>query len=320
MHRLHPEIRPYREEVLTTTDGHHRLSVSCFGNPNGLPVICLHGGPGAGTSPLMPRFFDPDIYRIVCFDQRGCGRSEPKGMLAANTTDDLIADLDLITTYFGLARYVLFGGSWGATLAMLYAMKHPSRCLGLVLRGMFLSTNDNLEWLYGGGAASMYPAAWSDFIAPIQKDQPTLATVFDSYRELLNADDEFTRLQAARAWNLWEHRLSTCDSQANQTGETSPSRELSSAQVEHHYLSQGCFLEVGIFDLPHSELTSVPMFLLHGVNDHVCPVRNAYDLKTLYPNLKLRILDQAGHHAFGPQMAEGLCQATQEMAALYGHL
>ncbi len=320
MHRLYPEIKPYLEEVLTTADGHHRLWVSCFGNPNGLPVICLHGGPGAGTSPLMPRFFDPDIYRIVCFDQRGCGRSEPKGLLSANTTDDLIADLDLITAHFALARYVLFGGSWGATLAILYAMEHPSRCLGLVLRGIFLSTNENLEWLYGGGAATIYPAAWSDFIAPIQRDQLTLKTVFDGYRELLNADDEFTRLQAARAWNLWEHRLSTCDSQANQTGETSPRRELCSAQVEHHYLSQGCFLKAGIFDLPHSELTSIPMFLLHGLNDHVCPVRNARDLKALYPNLKLRILDHAGHCAFGPQMAEGLCQATQEMAALYGHL
>lgn len=321
MHRLYPETKPFREEVLTTTDGHHRLWTACFGNPNGLPVVCLHGGPGAGTSPLMPRFFNPDVYHVVCFDQRGCGRSEPKGNLHANTTDDLISDLDLVTSHFGLARYVLFGGSWGATLALLYAMEHPERCLGIILRGVFLNTSDNLNWLYGGGAASLYPAAWSDFVAPIEDDkQLSLEDVLDGYRTLLNAEDEFTRLQAARAWNLWEHRLSTCDPQATQTGEKSPRRELSSAQVEHHYLSQRCFLQDGIFDVTHNELASTPMFLLHGANDHVCPVCNAHELKALYPNLKLRILDHAGHCAFSPQMAEGLCQATQEMAAFYGHL
>ena len=320
MHRLYPELKPYREEVLTTTDGCHRIWTACFGNPNGLPVICLHGGPGAGTSPLMPRFFDPDLFQILCFDQRGCGRSESKGTLSANTTDDLISDLDLVTAHFGIPRYVLFGGSWGATLALLYGMKHPERCLGMVLRGVFLSTFDNLEWLYGGGAARLYPAAWSDFVAPIEHNHSCLEAVFDGYRALLHADDEFTRLQAARVWNLWEHRLSTCDSQALQTGEKSPRGELSSAQIEHHYLSQRCFLREDIFHVRHSELTSIPMFLIHGAYDHVCPVRNAHDLKELYPNLKLRILDQAGHCAFGPQMAEGLCQATQEMAALYGHL
>ena len=319
MHRLFPELTPHHEEVLTTTDGQHHLWTALFGNPDGLPVICLHGGPGAGTSPFMPRFFNPEVFNILCFDQRGCGRSEPNGSLFKNTTDKLISDLDLITTRFGLERYILFGGSWGATLALLYAMEHPGRCLGLILRGVYLNTTDNLDWLYGGGAASEYSAAWSDFLAPIEQAKLPVKTVFEAYKKLLHAKDEFTRLQAARAWNLWEYRLSNCDSTAKKTGRMSPRHEMSTAKIEHHYLSQRCFLEADIFSVKNSELASTPMFLLHGLKDHVCPIRNAFDLKELYPNLRLRVLDEAGHSAFGPQMAEGLCQATSQMAALYGH-
>ena len=185
--------------MLTTSDGRHRLWVGCFGNPNGLPVICLHGGPGSGTSPLMPRFFSPEMFNVLCFDQRGCGRSESTDLFSTNTTDHLLLDLDLITAHFDVARYVLFGGSWGATLALLYAMERPRNCLGLILRGVFLNTPDNLNWLYGGGAATLYPAAWADFIAPIGDQDPTLRTVFKAYQRLLHANDEFTQLQAARA-------------------------------------------------------------------------------------------------------------------------
>ena len=137
MHRLYPDLKPYREKMLTTSDGRHRLWVGCFGNPNGLPVICLHGGPGSGTSPLMPRFFSPEMFNVLCFDQRGCGRSESIDLFSTNTTDHLLLDLDLITAHFDVARYVLFGGSWGATLALLYAMERPKNCLGLILRGFF---------------------------------------------------------------------------------------------------------------------------------------------------------------------------------------
>ena len=184
MHRLYPDLKPYCEEMLTTSDGRHRLWVGCFGNPNGLPVICLHGGPGSGTSPLMPRFFCPDVFNVLCFDQRGCGRSESIDLFSANTTDHLLSDLDLITDHFGIARYVLFGGSWGATLALLYAMERPQHCLGLILRGVFLNTPDNLNWLYGGGAAPLYPAAWADFTAPIGDQDLTLKTVFQAYQRL----------------------------------------------------------------------------------------------------------------------------------------
>ena len=319
MHRLYPDRKPYCEEMLTTSDGRHRLWVGCFGNPNGLPVICLHGGPGSGTSPLMPRFFCPEVFNVLCFDQRGCGRSESIDLFSANTTDHLLLDLDLITDHFAIGRYVLFGGSWGATLALLYAMERPQHCLGLILRGIFLNTPDNLDWLYGGGAATLYPAAWADFTAPIGRQNTTLKTVFQAYQQLLHMDDKFTQLQAARAWNLWEHRLSTCDPCANQTSQRSLRRELTTAQVEHHYLSHRCFLSESVFQAKHDELDSTPMWLLHGANDHVCPVSNAHDLKALYPNLKLQILDRAGHCAFGPEMAEGLCQATRDMAALYGY-
>ena len=319
MHRLYPEIQPYLEEVMTTNDGHHHLWVAHFGNPQGLPVICLHGGPGAGTSPLMHRFFDPETYQIVCFDQRGCGRSQPSGSLHSNTTDLLLDDLDQITTRYNLLRYALFGGSWGATLALLCAARHPDRCLGVVLRGVFLNMESNLEWMYGHGASEMYPAAWADFMAPIECQTKSFHEVLNAYRHLLHADDEFTRLQAARAWNLWEYRLSVGDSQAKKTSRFSPDAELAHAQIEHHYLSQDCFLDPRTFSDPNAEIALLPMVLLHGANDHVCPLSNAVRMKELYPTLKLRVLDQASHCAFSPQMAEGLCEATQELAALYGH-
>ena len=319
MHRLYPETRPYCELMLPTHDGHHQLWTALYGNPDGLPVVCLHGGPGSGTSPLMPRFFDPQIYNILCFDQRGCGQSTPSGSLVANSTEHLLSDLDMLTDYFGLKRFVLFGGSWGATLAILYAMRQSDRCLGLILRGVFLNTADNLRWLYQDGASKLYPAAWADFIAPLAKKSGSLEMVLDNYQRLLHADDQFTQLQAARAWNLWEHRLSTCNPQAYQTGKSQPSHEIATAQIEHHFLSQSCFLDHGILDSIDEELRSMQMILLHGSQDHVCPIQNAHDLKRAYPNVTLKILEKSGHCAFSPQMAEGLCQAANEMATLYGH-
>ena len=319
MHRLYPESNPHLEEMLTTSDGQHRLWVALYGNPQGLPVICLHGGPGAGTSPLMHRFFDPEIYHILCFDQRGCGQSTPSGSLRDNTTEKLLNDIDQLRMHYGFSRYALFGGSWGATLALLYAYREPSHCLGIVLRGIFLNTENNLHWLYGDGASSMFPAAWADFTAPINHSLGSINDVLTAYAKLLHAEDEFTRLQAARAWNLWEYRLSVADSQATQDRKTRPSNELSTAQIEHHYLSQYCFFDPKLFDRPNAELDAIPIYLLHGANDYVCPLGNATHLKALFPQIKLEILEDAGHCAFSPKMAEGLCGATRRLAGLYGH-
>ena len=165
----------------------------------------------------------------------------------------------------------------------------------------------------------MYSAAWADFMAPIGYPTRSFQELLKAYHALLHADDEFTRLQAARAWNLWEYRLSVSDSQAKKTSCFSPHAELAHAQIEHHYLSQACFLDPTTFSDPNADIALLPMVLLHGANDHVCPLSNAFRMKELYPGLKLRVLDQASHCAFSPQMAEGLCQATQELAALYGH-
>lgn len=319
MHRLYQESNPYLEEMVITNDRQHRLWVALYGNPQGLPVICLHGGPGAGTSPLMHRFFDPETYHILCFDQRGCGQSTPSGSLKGNTTEKLLNDIDQLRVHYGFARYALFGGSWGATLALLYAYREPDHCLGIVLRGVFLNTSHNLEWLYGDGASRMFPAAWADFTAPINHNRASINDVLSAYALLLHSDDEFTRLQAARAWNLWEYRLSVSDSQAIQPRKIRPSHELSNAQIEHHYLSQDCFIDSAVLDRPNAELDTIPMYLLHGANDYVCPLTNAKRLKELFPQVKLEIIEGASHCVFSPRMAEGLCCATRELAGLYGH-
>ena len=254
--------------MLTTSDGRHRLWVGCFGNPNGLPVICLHGGPGSGTSPLMPRFFSPEMFNVLCFDQRGCGRSESKDLFSTNTTDHLLLDLDLITAHFDVARYVLFGGSWGATLALLYAMERPKNCLGLILRG-FSEYPDNLNWLYGGGAATLYPAAWADFIAPsairIQRSNGVqgLSTTTPCERRIYSAASS-----ASLEFMSTDYQLAT-QGQPKQVKdlrcELTPLRSsiITSATVVF-FLSP--------FSNQNMMSSTRPMWLLHGANDHVCPV------------------------------------------------
>ena len=228
---------------MTTCDGLHQIAYSLFGNPNGLPVVCLHGGPGAGTSPLMPRFFDPERYYVLCFDQRGCGKSRPLASLESNQTAFLLDDILQLTRSLSFERFAIFGGSWGSTLAILFALKHPDSVLGLILRGLFLSSEEELKWLLGGGASYMYPSAWADFLQGARVETSKLEDVLFAYQDALFNASDFEKKRAARAWNLWEYRLSISNEGAFPAREIGLAQEIATAQIEYHYLSNLCFID-----------------------------------------------------------------------------
>ena len=318
MHRLYPASIAVHRETVTTRDGHYQIPVAVYGHPDGLPVVCLHGGPGAGTSPLMHRFFDPARYRIVCFDQRGAGESTPLGGLAHNTTEHLLDDIHHIADWVGFKRFALFGGSWGATLALLYAQSFPEQILGLIMRGLFLASKADIDWLYFEARKS-YPNAWADFTAPIGGDAASAEAVFVGYERALNATDPFLRKRAARAWNLWEYRLSICDESVKPKSDMTLAQEHAMARIEHHYISQGCFIDSDELLKASRELQTIAGHLVHGVLDDVCRVANAHSLKAHWPGLQLDILPDAVHCAFSGPTVVSLCRATDLLASRYGH-
>ncbi len=319
MHRLFRQSLPLKTGLMATADGCHQIAYSLFGNPNGLPVVCLHGGPGAGTSPLMPRFFNPERFYVLCFDQRGCGKSSPLASLEFNQTDYLLDDIWQLTQFLSFERFAIFGGSWGSTLAILFALRHPESILGLILRGLFLSSEEELHWLLGGGASTMYPGAWTDFLQAAQVNTAKIDDVLRAYEYALFRAPDFAKRRAARAWNLWEYRLSVAKDKVFPGKGTGLAQEIATAQIEHHYLSNRCFIDAQEIKLTLHRLSGLWAELIHGARDHVCPVSIIDTVKPFWPNLKVRILPQAGHCAFGPTMAEALCAATNRLAARYGH-
>lgn len=318
MHRLYPASTAITRDRVETRDGQYQLPIAVYGNPDGLPIVCLHGGPGAGTSPHMHRFFDATRFRILCFDQRGSGDSTPLGGLTENTTARLLDDIEHLTAHVGFKRFALFGGSWGATLALLYAQHHPEQTLGLILRGLFLASHADIDWLYFE-ARDGYPRAWQDFTAPIGGDASSADAVFAGYERVLNSPDPFLRKRAARAWNLWEYRLSICDESAKPKGDMTLAQEYAMARIEHHYISQSCFIDADALLNQMSELQDIPGYLVHGVLDDVCRVSNAEALKAHWPTLHLDILPNASHSAFSDETSASLCEATAQLASRYGH-
>jgi len=314
MHTLYPEITPRQHWMLAVGDG-HELYLEDVGHPRGLPVLVLHGGPGAGCSPDSRRFFDPRVYRIICFDQRGAGRSRPRGALHANTTAHLIADIDRLLEHLGIERVVLFGGSWGATLALLYAIHRPEVVLGCILRGSFLGRPEDIDWLYRAGASDVYPAAWQDFLAPMvdATEDPIAA-----YGQLLCADELFVRYRAARAWNLWETRLALRAPELGSMTDGSPTHDLSFAQIEHHYVAHQCFVPPNAIHANTDRLSTIPIEFVHGAEDYVCPLAAVQTLHTELADARLNVIPDGGHSARHPAMTDALIAATQLMATRYG--
>ncbi|HEX7027831.1 MAG TPA: prolyl aminopeptidase [Gammaproteobacteria bacterium] len=310
---LFPEISPYRTLRLDVGEG-HELYIEESGAPAGLPVVFLHGGPGGGSSPYHRRFFDPGRYRIVVFDQRGCGRSTPYAALTHNTTWDLVSDIEKIREELHIDQWLVFGGSWGSTLALVYAQRHPERVLGLVLRGIFLCRDRDIQWFYqSGGASEVFPEAWEQFVSPIPVSER--ADMVAAYHRRLTGDDNELRMVAARAWSVWEGTTATLRQDEKTVAHFSdPAVALALARIENHYFVNHCFLDENQLLAGAGGMQGIPGIIVHGRYDIVCPVSQAWALHAAWPNSQLTVVDDAGHAATEPGIRRALVAATQTMA------
>jgi proline iminopeptidase len=312
---LYPPIEPNRHGHLAVGDGHEIYWEEC-GNPAGKPVVFLHGGPGAGCDARARRFFDPARYRIVLFDQRGCGRSRPHASLEHNTTWDLVADIERLREMLGIERWLVFGGSWGSTLALAYAGRHPERVTELVLRGIFLLRRRELDWFYeeGQGASALYPDYWEHFVAPIPPAERD--DMMQAYYRRLTGSDRKTALAAARAWAIWEGSTSfllTDEDTLRKWGEEEFA--LAVARIECHYFVNGGFLKSEQELLEGVErLRRVPCVIVQGRHDVVCPMFTAWDLHRAWPEADFRVVPDAGHSALEPGITDELVRATDRFA------
>ena len=312
MRELYPEIEPYRTQRLQV-DGLHELHIEECGNPDGLPVIFLHGGPGAGVSPYHRRFFDPARYRIVLFDQRGAGKSTPHAELRDNTTWHLVADIERIREHFGIQRWVVFGGSWGSTLALAYAQAHPERVLGLVLRGIFLGRPHEIRWFNesDGGARRVFPERWARYVAHIPESER--GEMIEAYWRRLDSADPAVRLAAAMAWGNWEGGSTTLVHDPDEPGtQDDPQVAISVARAEAHYFRHRIFLEEGQLLRDVGRIRHLPATIVHGRYDMICPVESAVDLARVWPEADLRIV-LAGHSAADPAIVDALVTAMDAL-------
>jgi len=311
MRPLFPRIKPFREFRLDV-EPPHRIYIEECGNPNGLPVLFVHGGPGSGCEDWHRRFFDPEIYHIILFDQRGAGRSTPHAELEGNTTQALVADMEAIREELGIDQWVLFGGSWGSTLSLVYAEMHPERVLGLVLRGIFLCRQREIDWFYQEGASRIFPDLWQDFLAPIpeaERDHMVAA-----YYQRLTGDNEIARLAAARAWSEWEGRTSTLMPKKSVIDHfADPHTALALARIECHYFINHIFLAENYILDNAAKLADIPGIIVQGRYDMVCPMESAWDLHRAWPLSQLEIIPEAGHSASEPGIIDALVRATHDM-------
>ncbi|TLU67395.1 prolyl aminopeptidase [Thalassotalea litorea] len=313
MRPLHPNITPYDQQMLDVGD--HQIYVEQSGNPQGIPVLYLHGGPGAGSSADHRRYFDPEKYRIIIFDQRGCGRSTPHASIHNNTTWDLIEDIEEIRQLLAINQWLVAGGSWGTTLAIAYGIKHVENVLGFILRGIFLGTPAEVQWLYSHqGAAAIFPDYYQDFLIPLQphiQQEPVKA-----YQQLLDSDNELVKFQAAKAWSLWEQRISTLHASLHviETPEQVHSA-VAMAHIENHYFNHHCFLEADYLLNHIDTISHIPAVIIHGRYDMVCQLQRAHQLQQRWQNATLNIIPDAGHSGFEVGIINAFCQASDKMAA-----
>jgi proline iminopeptidase len=314
MHILYPDISPYVQHSLAV-ESPHTLQVEECGNPSGIPVIFVHGGPGAGCEPYHRRFFDPQRYRIILFDQRGCGRSTPHASLENNTTQALVADMELIREHLKIDKWLLFGGSWGSTLSLVYAETHPEKVLGLVVRGIFLCRSQEIDWFYQQGASRLFADYWQDYLAPIPETERD--DLLHAYYRRLTGEDEMARMAAAKAWSLWEGRTATLkpnESVIDHFGD--PFTALSLARIECHYFVNDSFLEPNQILRDAERLHGIPGVIVQGRYDVICPMESAWQLSQAWPEAKLKIIGDAGHAASEPGIINALVQATDDFAEL----
>ncbi len=314
MKTLFPPIEPFTTGALPVSDRHTLYFEQC-GNPDGKPVVMLHGGPGAGCSANMRRFHDPAKYRIVLFDQRGSGKSTPHADLIHNTTWDLVSDIEKLREHLGIEKWQVFGGSWGSTLALAYAQTHPARVSELILRGIFMLRRWELEWFYQEGASRLFPDAWDKYLEPIPAVER--ADLISAYHRRLTCENEAERLSAAQAWSVWEASTSLLRQDQNFIdAHKGDAFALAFARIECHYFVNGGFFDAEDQLLRDAhKLRNIPGTIVHGRYDVVCPVKNAWDLLKAWPEANLTICPTSGHSAFEPENTDALIRATESYSA-----
>ncbi len=313
MRDLYPAIAPYQSGALRVSDL-HTIYFEQSGNPDGKPVVFLHGGPGGGSLPVFRQYFDPAKWRIVIFDQRGCGRSTPHAELRENTTWDLVRDIEALRSHLQISQWVVSGGSWGSTLSLVYSQTHPDRCLGLILRGIFLLRQQEILWFYQEGASRLFPDAWEDYLQPIPVEERS--DLLSAFYRRLTSEDAQTRQIAARAWSVWE----------GSTSKLIPDPELQSrfanagfadafARIECHYFINRGFFEQDNQLLDHCDrIQSVPTVIVQGRYDVVCPMSSAWDLHKALPHAELIVVPDAGHSMMEPGIRSALIETSDRFA------
>lgn len=314
MSHIYPKLHAYHSEMLDVGDG-HSLFLELSGNPKGIPVLYIHGGPGAGLSPIYRRLFDPEQYWIIGFDQRGCGKSTPFAELSHNNTASILADMEKIRRHLNIDKWMLTGGSWGTTLALLYAIKRPKKVSAIVLRGVFLAREQDFDWYLStsGGAAQIFPEYHQAFMEAVN-DHP-LDSIVDAYLDIFTNGNEIAKMAAAKAWCLWEERISALNSsvQEHDLGQDIH-RAISLAILECYYIKNRCFIDEN-FILDHAnKISGIPGTIVHGRYDIVCKLENAHALRQNWRNSQLLIVPESGHSTSEPKIAEAFCHATDAMA------
>jgi len=307
---LYPKVKPYDSGFLNVDQ--HQVYFEQCGNPNGKPALFLHGGPGGGGSENVRRFFNPDLYRIIIFDQRGCGRSKPHGCLENNTTWHLVSDIENLREKLGIEKWLVFGGSWGSTLSLAYAQAHPKSVSELVLRGIFLLRKEELHWFYQDGASRIFPEAWSGFLDIIDENKRN--NLMSSYHEIFKSDDKEKRLKAAIAWSKWEAATSSLAYKPSLVEEFSnPEFALAFALIENHYfVNKGWFKTENQIIENIDIIRSIPAVIVQGRYDVVCPMKTAWELSEAWPEAELIVAPASGHTAFEKEITHALISATDK--------
>jgi proline iminopeptidase len=308
MQQQYPGIKPYSTEHLKV-DNKHSIYLEQSGNPDGVPVLVVHGGPGAGSHAKQRCWFDPNHYRIILFDQRGCGQSTPHGELHKNTTQELIADMEKIREHLFIESWILFGGSWGSTLSLLYAQAYPERVSHMILRSILLANKQNREWFFQHGANLFFPDYWREFVKDIPANERD--DIVNAFHQRLNSNNELMRMSAAKAWSLWHRSCATINPGSDNINSHATLRL---ARIESHYFNNACFIEENQILKNMKIIQHIPTIIIHGRYDIICPLDNAYQVHKQLRNSRLEIIRDAGHASSEPAIADALVKATNSLA------
>jgi len=302
--KIYPEIEPY-ESFMMKVDTIHSLYVEVSGNPKGIPVLFLHGGPGAGTSSLYRRYFNPSIYKIILFDQRGSGKSIPYGCIENNTSEDLIQDIKKLLDKLHITQTIIYGGSWGSTLALLFSESYPSLVHSLILRGIFLCRKDDIQWFYQKGADSIFPEFWEDFIEGISGDEKN--NILETFYKKIHLGDDKTSYQFCHKWALWEGRCSSLLPTQDVVKQFADCA-ISLSKIETHYFFNDCFIKENQILENINKIQNVKSYIVHGRYDIVCPVKQALDLHKEHKTSKIYLIDDAGHSLLEPSITNKILE------------